>query len=433
MSRNNFFPVLLFILHIVCIDAIAVRSSSCSSETKSPMVKLKRHLLCEYDPDVRPVKGNNNMTHVNFFMKPHFFEYSHVSEIFTLHGWMSMLWNDSHLMWDPAQYDNIKWIPVSGNEIWVPDVLIHNGRIEESSSDYERSKCWVSRQGMIRWLMAAKYSTSCITDNTWWPYNTLNCTIQFGSWSHSGDEIDLDTNQNKVSNFDFASNVYANVEWDLVKVYITRWENKYKYDSGSTIKMLSYHFILRSHWGIIRIAFITPTIVLMVMTLMTLWLEPKSFERMVIANLNFICHLLCIQNVHWEMPRSGFNTPKILVFYESSLGIATFALIVTSILRQLQELTTEPPTWIAAGTTSILRSRVGRILLVSILDPAATAKIEADVDDNTDLVQSNMGNSKRSPWRYIIVLIGWLALLSALLAYIILLSTCLPTYYAITN
>jgi len=52
-------------------------------------------------------------------------------------------------------------------------------------------------------------------------------------------------------------------------------------------------------------------IVLMVMTLMTLWLEPKSFERMVIANLNFICHLLCIHDVHWEMPRSGFNTPKI--------------------------------------------------------------------------------------------------------------------------
>lgn len=116
-------------------------------------------------------------------------------------------------------------------------------------------------------------------------------------------------------------------------------------------------------------------------------------------------------------------------FYENSLGLATFALILTSILRQLQELTTEPPMWISAGTTSIVRSRIGRILLVSILDPAATAKIEADVDDNTDLVQSN---SKRSPWRYIIVLIGWLAFLSVLLAYIALLSTCFPTKYPVT-
>lgn len=106
-----------------------------------------------------------------------------------------------------------------------------------------------------------------------------------------------------------------------------------------------------------------------------------------------------------------------------------FALILTSILRYLQELTTEPPMWISAGTTSILHSRPGRILLVSILDPAATAKIEVDVDDNTDLVQSN---SHKSPWRYIIVLIGWLAFLSVLLTYIILLSTCFPTDYTVT-
>lgn len=49
----------------------------------------------------------------------------------------------------------------------------------------------------------------------------------------------------------------------------------------------------------------------MIMTLTALWLEPKSIERMMIANLNFICHLLCIGDMHWEMPKSGFNTPKL--------------------------------------------------------------------------------------------------------------------------
>ncbi|XP_071647195.1 5-hydroxytryptamine receptor 3A-like [Temnothorax longispinosus] len=419
MGRMGFFPILLFILDIMCTDVIA--DSSCSAETKSTMVKLKRHLLCEYDPDVRPVQNNNNITRVIFWLKPFFFEYDIIeSQTFLLHTWISMSWNDSHLMWDPAEFDDIKWVPVTDYQIWVPDVLIHNERIGESTSSHDILNCWVSRSGEVRWFTAAKYATKCTSDNTWWPYQTLNCTIQFGSWSHSGDEIELVTNQN-VSQASIDS---KNVEWDLVELYITRWENRYKYNSGSTVKMLSYHFILKSHSGIIRIAYISPTIVLMVMTLMTLWLEPKSFERMVIANLNFICHLLCIQDVHWEMPKSGINTPKILFFYESSLGIATFALILTSILRHLQELTTEPPMWISAGTTSILRSRFGRILLVSILDPAATAKIEVDVDDNTDLVQSN---SKTSPWKYIIVLIGWLAFLSALIAYIVLLSTCFPT------
>ncbi|KAL6429106.1 hypothetical protein ACFW04_008112 [Cataglyphis niger] len=271
--------------------------------------------------------------------------------------------------------------------------------------------------------MPAKYTTYCFADNTWWPYNTMNCTIQIGSWSHSGDEIELIPLQNMSLQLNS-----EDVEWDLLKMYVTKWESRYKYNSGSTAKMLSYHFILRRHWGIINIAYISPTIVLMVITLTALWLEPKSFERMMIAILSFICHLLCIQDVHWEVPKSGSNVPKLIIFYESSFAIASFTLILTSILRHLQELTTEPPTWISIGTTSILRSRIGHILLVSILDPAVTAKIEIDADDNTDLVQSS---NKKSPWRYVIVLVGWFAFLSVLLAYIVLLSTCFPTYYTV--
>ncbi|CAL1681655.1 unnamed protein product [Lasius platythorax] len=422
MNRSGLFSVLLFIFDVVYNNVTA--SSSCNDVgSKSTMLRLKRHLLCEYDSEVRPVQNNNNMTRVTFRMVPHFLHFNNEEELFELHTWIAMAWHDSHLTWDPEQYDNIKWIPVSGYQIWVPDILIHNERIGESSLGHSQAKGWVEKQGMVQWLTAAKYTTYCFADNTWWPYNTMNCTIQVGSWSHSGDEIELISLQN--ASFEIES---KDVEWDLLKMYVTKWEGRYKYNFGSTAKMLSYHFILRRHWGIIRIAYISPTIVLMVMTLTALWLEPKSFERMVIVNLNFICHLLCIQDIHWEVPKSGFNVPKLIIFYESSFAIASFALILTSILRHLQDLTTEPPTWISIGTTTILRSRIGQILLLSILDPAVTAKIEIDADDNTDLVQSN---NKKSPWRYVIVLVGWFAFLSVLLAYIVLLSTCFPTYYTV--
>jgi len=50
---------------------------------------------------------------------------------------------------------------------------------------------------------------------------------------------------------------------------------------------------------------------LIALSLTTLWLEPRSVERMTIANLNFICHLLTLQDVHWEVPKGGFNTPHL--------------------------------------------------------------------------------------------------------------------------
>lgn len=71
-------------------------------------------------------------------------------------------------------------------------------QVGQSSSDYDASKCWVSRKGTVKWLRAAKFVSSCSRDNTWWPYGIVNCTVQFGSWSHTGDEIELISHQNAV-------------------------------------------------------------------------------------------------------------------------------------------------------------------------------------------------------------------------------------------
>lgn len=44
------------------------------------------------------------------------------------------------------------------------------------------------------------------------------------------------------------------------------------------------------------------------MTLTTLWLNPKSTERMILANINFICHLLFLEELYWEIHGSGAST-----------------------------------------------------------------------------------------------------------------------------
>lgn len=54
--------------------------------------------------------------------------------------------------------------------------------------------------------------------------------------------------------------------------------------------------------------------VLMTMTLMVLWLEPRSMERMIIANLNFILHLFCLLDLQWKLPYNGTHPPRLSKF-----------------------------------------------------------------------------------------------------------------------
>ncbi|CAK9824061.1 hypothetical protein ANTRET_LOCUS2295 [Anthophora retusa] len=160
------------------------------------------------------------------------------------------------------------------------------------------------------------------------------------------------------------------------------------------------------------------------MTLMALWLEPKSTERMIVANLNFVLHFFSVQEIQWMLPYTGARSPELLIFYENSLILATVALILTSVLRHVQELTAEAPCWLSSVTITILRSRVGQVFLASILDPRASARIETNVDDNAQLVSFD---KQKTTWRYTSILIGWLAFISVFLVYVIMLIVSLPT------
>lgn len=112
-----------------------------------------------------------------------------------------------------------------------------------------------------------------------------------------------------------------------------------------------------------------------------------------------------------------------VLFYEDSFIMASCSLILTSILRHLQELTVDAPTWITSASVFILNSKVGQIFLVSFMDPKVSASLELNAEDNANLVSLDR---KESTWRYTSILIGWLAFLSFSFTYVILLALLIP-------
>lgn len=53
------------------------------------------------------------------------------------------------------------------------------------------TKCLVINTGSVICIPALSYVTKCITDFTFWPYDKHECRIRFGSWSHTGEEINF--------------------------------------------------------------------------------------------------------------------------------------------------------------------------------------------------------------------------------------------------
>lgn len=100
--------------------------------------------------------------------------------------------------------------------------------------------------------------------------------------------------------------------------------------------------------------------------------------------------------------------------------LAVVALILTCVLKQILDAKVSPPPWISSSVSMILSSKVGQILLLSILDPKASAWLEESADDNSDLVNSQ--TPKKSTWAYVTIILGWISFISFLLIYIIMLA-----------
>jgi hypothetical protein len=82
---------------------------------------LLRKLFETYDPLERPVENENETLTVNLGLYvQQIVDINEKHQTLELNGWLSIIWNDYNLKWDPAEYGNIQVLRVPSVKIWVP-------------------------------------------------------------------------------------------------------------------------------------------------------------------------------------------------------------------------------------------------------------------------------------------------------------------------
>ena len=181
----------------------AVTSGSTSSE---PSAKLRADLLSGYDRGTFPweevwstASSPTNRTGVPIEIGINFHRVHNVDVIegtVDLIVWFRLRWNDPRLTWAPSDYGNLTstwfWIGDGGgsagetSEMWTPDLQLWNldQGLEESLSDTYAS---VQNDGTVFWSRPGHLRPTCkFTGLDDFPFDTLGCQMEFGSWSYSG-------------------------------------------------------------------------------------------------------------------------------------------------------------------------------------------------------------------------------------------------------
>lgn len=178
-------------------------------------------------------------------------EYNNHINVFV---WMVMGWTDDHFKWDPREYGNLKTFYEMSDQIWMPDLSLYNGEIQENSC--EKTNCVISSTGSVICVPPCKYSGHCAGSFTRWPYDRQNCTLNFGAWINTGEEINFVPAKNSVETTDSL----LNHEWKLVSISMKKHDGSYACCPNQTFPSLRYNFILERHASIFTVYLLIPTI-----------------------------------------------------------------------------------------------------------------------------------------------------------------------------
>ncbi|KAH7675967.1 Protein ACR-9, partial [Aphelenchoides avenae] len=135
----------------------------------------------------------------------------------TLVLWLHFSWTDYSMIWDPNQYGGISQIQSAADMLWKPDVLLFNSA-DNFDSRFDVNFI-VKHDGTVQQVPPAIVKCSCNVDITWFPFDEQICLLNFGSWTYTGNLLNLvivdPSNATGVHRMD-VSYYTPSGEWDLV-------------------------------------------------------------------------------------------------------------------------------------------------------------------------------------------------------------------------
>lgn len=252
--------------------------------------------------------------------------------------WARIKWIDPRLKWDPAEFGGLdtSWFFISdglaggeSSEIWAPDIYLWN-QFEPMGDNFDNTYTVVSSDGSVFWSRPGRLKPTCKYSGLEnFPYDNLGCTLEFGSWVHSGlylRPVPFDGTGFTIGGSETAGGSY--VEYTIARDEI-KVENiiypPYPCCPEEDWPVLMYHLVFQRSSEYYARGVVLMNVLLNLAAFGCFWIPPNVGERMGLA---ITCVLAAVASelvVAESLPR----TAEWSWYSRFSLGTTLFAFLVT--------------------------------------------------------------------------------------------------------
>ncbi|CAH1245653.1 FZD1 [Branchiostoma lanceolatum] len=152
--------------------------------------RLRHDLMRSYDKAVIPLVNADEPVQVQLALSAQkILEMDTERDILHIHTWLTMMWTDVQLRWDPEEYSEVTDLRIPVTELWTPDITNYKSVDEDSTYVPIMGNAIVNHDGQVHYITPWTLKTSCERapsgEEEW------NCTMSLGSWTYSGFSLDV--------------------------------------------------------------------------------------------------------------------------------------------------------------------------------------------------------------------------------------------------
>ncbi|XP_026531119.1 neuronal acetylcholine receptor subunit alpha-9 [Notechis scutatus] len=172
---------------------------------------LFNELFEDYSNALRPVEDTDMVLNVTLQITlSQIKDMDERNQILTVYLWIRQTWYDAYLKWDKDRYDGLDSIRIPSNLVWRPDIVLYN-KADDDFSEPVNTNIVLRYDGKITWDAPAITKSSCVVDVSYFPFDSQQCNLTFGSWTYNGNQVDI------FSTLDSGdlSDLIEDVEWEI--------------------------------------------------------------------------------------------------------------------------------------------------------------------------------------------------------------------------
>ncbi|XP_030580211.1 5-hydroxytryptamine receptor 3B-like [Archocentrus centrarchus] len=282
----------------------------------------------------RPVKHYKRSTEVVIMLKLYaILDMREMDQTFVSYLWVSLMWDNELIHWDPAKFCGIIYISLPTKYMWMPDIVIEEmtERDKAAPSPY----LLINSHGGVYYKNDQVVVSTCRMHVYKFPFDIQSCNLTFKSVLHDDSDIFLRTSEDKdLMKEWFNSSMHTQYEWVYINMTITI-DTACQFGSNKTRVIYTIYMKRRSVHYLAN--FILPILFFLVLDLASFLISDSGGEKLsfkVTVLLAVTVMQLLLNDI---LPSSSDSIPLIVGYCVGIFALMLLSLLETILVMHLIE------------------------------------------------------------------------------------------------